>query len=142
MNVDADIVDAMFLWLENHQTVSPPLRISGPLVKFSPRDKEQYLRGDFLPNETGTLHVGAGSTNHIGIFQISVVLNNSNQGIVEPMQLAGAYIEQFKKGTIIWTPQGRKIKIPRQPWAAALVTDSVRPMIPISVPYQVSEPTN
>lgn len=141
MNVDADIADTLFNWLADHQTISPPLRIAAPLVKFTPTDKEMYLLPSFMPNATQSSYVSKGTTYHYGIFQISLILSNSFQGIVKPLQTAGEFVKQFKKDLILFSAEGRKIKITKEPWISAVLVDSVRPVLPISVPYEVAEPT-
>jgi hypothetical protein len=131
-------MDALCTWLAERQTFSPALRVAYPLVKFTATAGETYLRATILPNETRSQHVGGGQDQHYGIFQILVCFPHSDGGIIGPLEQAGEIVRQFAKNTLVITTEGRKIKVPRTPWVAPLLSDPSRPSIPVSVPYTVA----
>jgi hypothetical protein len=136
---DADIKNTLYQYLADGQTLSPPLRVSYPLIAFEAGPKEIYLRCALLPAAAGFVPVGKGEEQFRGIFQVSVVgLASSDEGEIPMTQIAGAIATQFASGTKLWTDGGRKIKISQTPRVAALISDSVRPILPVSIEYRVA----
>lgn len=136
---DADIKNTLFQYLSEGQTLSPPLRVSFPLLTFDAEPQEIYLRASLLPAAPGFVPVGKGEEQYRGIFQVSVVgLAASNEGEIPLTTIAGAVVLQFASGTRLFTEGGRKIKISQTPRVAALITDSVRPVLPVSIEYRVA----
>jgi hypothetical protein len=138
VNVDSDIFDALFTHLELNQVLTPPLRCAAPLVKFNPVGKETYFRASFLPNQTQSPHVGAGTDLHTGIFQVMVAFPTTNEGLVGPLDLAGSLVTQFAKGLTLRTTSGIVVKINRSPWMAPVLIDGARSGIPVSIPYEAT----
>jgi len=134
---DADIFRALSAFLEQHQPFSPALRIAYPKMNFKPSNKEKYLRVSFLPTPTQTMFLAGGDDSHSGTFQVDVCVPAEDTGLPEVLDMAAAIVGTFMSERVPMS-NGRKIKIGTAPRVAAMVTDSVRPFVPVSIPYQIS----
>lgn len=132
---DAIIMDAL---INRLQTLSftPALSIAYPNVQFpaSGQMPDNYLIASFLPNVTEDYSVGEGARLHRGFLQVAVVWK-SGAGLVKPLEVSGAIIDHFKKGTLLFH-DGVKIKINKQPWIGTPDQSGDRVHVPVTIQYE------
>jgi hypothetical protein len=134
MSTDSDILKA-FLDRLGTLALSPPLPIAYPGIDYS--GSTNYLRADHLLNQTRQVTVGDDPQQKRGILQVTVVWARG-QGLVKPLEAAGAIINHFKN-LVLWAGETR-ITIDREPWAASPIQEPDRVSIPITISWHAFEP--
>jgi len=117
-------------------TFSPALQIAQPGIDFPAAGQtkpDNYLAAFFFPNRTTNTELGSGPEQHRGIMQVSVFWKKG-VGHVKPLDVAGAIIDHFAKGTTLYK-SGVKIVIDRKPYAASIIEETDRVQVPVTVSY-------
>jgi hypothetical protein len=134
MSTESDILAALLERLGT-LTLSPPLPIANPGIDFA--GGPNYLRADILLNQTRQITIGGDPQQKRGILQVTVVWVKG-QGLIKPLQAAGAVINHFKN-LVLWAGDTR-ITIDREPWAASPMQEPDRVEIPVSISWYAFEP--
>jgi hypothetical protein len=123
---------------------APALPIAMPNMAFTPptsgassKAPLPYLRAFFLPNQTRQVTVGDDPQQKRGMLQVSI-LWPSGQGLVKPLDVAGAIVNHFKN-QVLTTSSGTVITIYNEPWAASPLQEDDRVQIPVTIPYSAFE---
>lgn len=130
--VDTRIMEAFYDALRD--LASYP--IAWPARAFSP-PAGPYWRVAFLPAQPEAFSLApAGSNDHRGIFQVSLLWPEGDKGPGEtvPREVAAVVVEHFKRGTVL-DNEGVRVRIISPPWAAALLSEPGRVHVPVSIPY-------
>lgn len=99
---------------------------------FAPPANGKYLAVSYFPNRPAWEGVSAGRIDQ-GLLQISVVWPK-NAGLVAPLDIAETIIAHFALGTVMVSGTV-KVKVSRQPWAAAPLSEADKVMVPVSIPW-------
>lgn len=95
-----------------------------------------YLVAQLIPNETVSDFIANDSSNrHQGFLQVDVVAPKNMTGIVPPMEVAGAVVSHFKRGTEM-ASGGVTIRIDRQPYVSPPIEEADRIRVPVSIAYR------
>jgi len=134
--IDAEIYDAFAAAVTTFAgLLSPPLPVAFPNVQFEPPDSGPWLEVSWFPNETQNYGIGnAGPSIHLGFGQIAVVARKG-AGLAVPMDIAGAALAAFTKGTLLGPA-----RIYRKGWISSVVQEPDRVMIPVTLPYRAAPP--
>jgi hypothetical protein len=134
MSTESDILAALMDRL-GLLVLTPPLPVAYPGIDFTAGPN--YLRADFLPNQTRQVTIGDDPQQKRGLLQVTVVWV-SGEGLIKPLNAAGAVINHFKN-LVLWAGATR-ITVDREPWAASPIQEADRVSIPITIPWHAFEP--
>lgn len=132
MSIDSDIYDDFAELVGTFAAgLSPPMAVSYPGISFTPPAEGMWLEVRWFPNETQNYGIpNAGPFLMQGFGQVSACYRIGS-GIVGGLSVAGAIVSALGKGTVL----GR-VKVERQPWISAVITEDDRLMHPITIPYR------
>ena len=108
----------------------PPLPIAMPehADGFKPPADGKYLEVRYFPNATAWEGLAAGALDQ-GLLQITVVWPK-NEGVITPNQIAGQVMAHMPKNRVLFEGP-TKVKINREPRAAAPISDDTEVRIPV-----------
>lgn len=131
--IDAKIAELLILHAQA-MTLPQTTDLALPDIKFNPTNDQPYIRLSFLPNQPNTLSVGAGSIQHIGLFQLSIMWP-AGQGIIAALETAEVIQQDFDKETrLIGT--SILVSVISRPQIGGQIIDGNRTMTPVTVQYQ------
>lgn len=131
---EANIPSLLMQWLAD-MVHSPPLRIAWPNTKFTPPASGDWLEVAYLPNTNVNQFLASDDeTLHRGLFQVTVV-SELDKGLTAPLDLAGAVVERFASGTILYG-DGFKIRVTDKPSVASPIKDAPNLRTPVTVRWQ------
>lgn len=110
-----------------------PLDAVDQETPYKPTIGQAYVEATILVNETGTLSIGSGKKQFVGIYQITVVSPRS-EGTIPATVLADVVVDHFKKDTIL-DGDGVRVRVNRHPSQATPTSDGSWVRVPVSVPY-------
>lgn len=111
---------------------SPALPVAYPDVDFTPPASGKYLEARFLPNRPAYEGLSSGRMDQ-GLLQINVVWPRK-QGVIKPNAAAAEVMAHFPKGLRL-QGSGVRVKIDREPWAAAPLIEDDKTVIPVTVSW-------
>lgn len=111
---------------------SPALPVLFPGIGAKPPASGFWLELRWIPNEPANYGTANDAPTLLqGLAQVNVCYR-PGQGIVDGLELAGAVIAAFPKGTVI----AERVRITRRPWVAGAIEDPERVMHPVTIPWQ------
>lgn len=136
LTVDAAIPSALFAHVTAFaEAQSPAIAVSFPGIEFSPVDGEPYLQAQHLPNRTQNVFIGnQAPSQHVGLLQVSVMWPADNQGEIPAKDLAGALLQHFSKGTVLFI-DGVNVRIEQKGWISPGLDEPDRLRVPCTIPY-------
>lgn len=111
---------------------SPPLQVAFPGIGFTPPAAGMWLELQWVPNET--VNYGMADDAPVlmqGLAQVGVCYRPGG-GLMAGLQLAGAVVAAFPKGTRI----ADLVRVYRKGWVASVIEDPERLMHPVIIPWQ------
>lgn len=112
--------------------LSPALPVSYPGVGLTPPKSGFWLELVWIPNETANYGTASDAPSLLqGMAQVNVCYRPGT-GIKDGLQLAGAVIQAFGKGTRI----ADRVRVYRKPWVANVIEDPERVMHPVTIPWR------
>lgn len=131
MSLDSDIYEGFVGIFEAfNDSLSPPLPVIYQGVGGIPPDEGTWFEIRHFPNQNENYGLGnGGPTVHKGFFQVAVC-ERPGGGIVNGLEMAGAIVEAFGKGTIAGLA-----RVEIKPWVMAPVEMPDRMMHVVRVPY-------
>lgn len=128
----ADIAEALFGRVKD---MGAPQPVAYPNIKFSPPADSKYLAVSFMPNRTrGDMIRFEDPNESAGLLQIAVYWP-LNAGMIAPQRVADSIIAHFARGTVI-KADGFAVRVIEDPWSSTPLTDDVRAMIPVTIPWR------
>lgn len=76
---------------------------------------------------------------NIGTFQLSVITPHQT-GAIEPTQYAGAVLDHYFNGKVLWTDQVERITFSGAPTLLSTVQSGHKSIYPVSIPYRFTKP--
>lgn len=96
--IEARIADILIGSVASKVTFSPAIPVAYPGRDFAPSEK--YLEVTHLTNRPAQVALGSsGENRHIGIFQINVVVQINDAGVIPSSEIASAVASAYKRGT-------------------------------------------
>jgi hypothetical protein len=132
VSTEADLYDAFATAFATFAAgLSPALPVSWPGIHFTPPDEGSWLELRLFPNETQNYGLADDAPAlHQGMLQVGVCTRPGG-GIVDALQVAGAVVAAFPKGT-----QVGPVSVQRKPWISGVLTESDRIVHPVTIPYR------
>lgn len=112
--------------------LSPAIPVAFPGIGFTPLASGFWLEVVWIPNETANYGMEDDAPSLLqGMAQVNVCFR-PGLGIVGGLQLAGAVVQAFPKGTRL----ADRVRVYRKPWVANVIEDPERVMHPVTIPWQ------
>lgn len=116
-------------------------QIAWPNKGFKPTPGTAWLRPSILPAETIQETLGdSGVNRHSGLLQIDVFWP-AGEGIERPVEVAGALIKHFKRGTVL-AGSTFYVRVPTPPSRATHRDETNWCQVPVLIPWLAFTPPN
>lgn len=79
------------------------------------------------------------TSGNIGTFQLSVITPDQ-AGAIVPTQYAGAVLDQYFNGKVLWTSQMERVTFSAAPTLLSTVQSGHKSIYPVSIPYRFTKP--